>query len=182
MNKNDQHKIKKAQYFFNETSIYVILDMECEFPLKIRENDDGNAPMIGNYACYCLFSRSNPHRVYTGYTNNFSRRLKEHNTSSKGAKHTHEGRPYFPLLIVSGFMKRKQAMRFEKCMKKRRSRKHTRGLLGRMATLMNNLRNKEWRDTKLRVLCMFKKEQMIRFCVKKDATIKAEFVFREFGR
>ena len=156
--------------------------MGHKLPVKIREGDDGSVPMVGEYACYCLFSKSNPHRVYTGYTNKFSRRLKEHNTSSKGANHTHEGRPYFPLLIVSGFTERKHAMRFEKCMKKRRSRKFTRGLQGRLGTLMHNLRNKEWRSKKLRVLCMVKQERLAKFCKPTDIIIEAEFVFRQFKK
>lgn len=153
--------------------------MKCEIPVKIRKNDDGSVAMIGDYACYCLFSMTDPHRVYTGYTNNFSRRLKEHNTSSKGANHTHEGRPYFPLLIVSGFRVRKHAMRFEKCMKKRRSRRYTRGLSGRISTLMGNLRNKEWKKKKLRVLCMFERKQLLKHCKETDNSIEAEFVFRK---
>jgi len=154
--------------------------MSCDLPLKIRKGDDGSQAMVGNFACYCLFSTKDPHRVYTGYTNNFARRLKEHNTSSKGAKHTHEGRPYVPLIIVSGFKTRKEALRFEKNMKKRRCSKRTYGVLGRMSTLLVNLRRKDWKGKQLRVLCKFRMERLQQMCKPKDKEIKSEFVFSPF--
>ena len=156
--------------------------MKNGLPIRIMEGDNGDSAMTGGYACYCLFSSTIAHRVYTGYTNNFARRLHEHNSTSKGARHTHEGRPFFPLIIVSGFTKRKDALRFEKCMKKRRSSIYKRGIMGRIATLLHNLRNKEWRNKKLRVLCMFDKSKLRNVCKNTDTCIKSEFIFRKFKR
>lgn len=140
---------------------------------------DPNVVMVGKYACYCLLSTTIQSRVYTGYTNNFRRRLKEHNTSSKGAKHTHEGRPYLPIFIVSGFHERARAMQFEKVMKKRRASKYRRGAMGRVATLLHNLRDEKWKVLNLRVLCLFDKRYLDKVWKKGDEQITCNFVWNK---
>jgi len=42
-------------------------------------------------------------------------------------------------------------------MKKRRSSVCKRGIMGRVATLLHNLRDKQWKDVNLDVICLFNK-------------------------
>jgi len=144
---------------------------------KKRENPD--VIMTGNFACYCLWSTKMLHRVYTGQTNDFPRRLKEHNTSSRGARHTHEGRPYLPIFIVSGFYQRIDATQFERAMKKRRSCKFKRGIMGRVATLLHNLRDEKWKKKNLRVLCLFDKSYLDKVFKRGDEEITRNFVWKK---
>lgn len=148
-------------------------------PLHVRRSNRSADEVFraGGLVCYVLFSAKNPHRVYTGFTNNFARRLKEHNTSSKGARHTHDYRPYVPMFIVSGFTSRREANNFETCMKKNRCRKYTRGLRGRTATLMKNLRGKKWRTKSLTVICMLPESTLQPYCCPGDRKIAARFAF-----
>jgi len=134
------------------------------------------------HVCYCLWSTTMKHRVYTGYTKNFKRRLRQHNTSSKGAKHTHKGRPYLPLFIVHGFKGRKGAMQFERSMKKRRSGKYTYGAMGRISTLLHNLRNDIWRSSNLSVVCLFKRKFLDQVIQKGDENIIKNFIWKPINR
>ena len=67
------------------------------------------------YYCYMLRGKKN---TYIGSTNNVARRIKQHN-SKQGARFTRSGGPWKPVMIVSGFKTRGDAMRFEMKWKKK---------------------------------------------------------------
>jgi predicted GIY-YIG superfamily endonuclease len=53
-------------------------------------------------------------RTYVGYTNNMTRRLRQHNGEIKGgAKTTRNGRPWVLIATVQGFPDRRTALQFE---------------------------------------------------------------------
>jgi putative endonuclease len=54
--------------------------------------------------------------IYTGYTSNIKKRIKEHNSGSKGARYTRSRRPV-KLSYFEKFSKRREAMRRERAIK-----------------------------------------------------------------
>jgi len=64
-------------------------------------------------SCYILQSGLN-NKIYIGYTNNFNRRLRQHNGEIKGgAKKTKFARPWYPICHIEGFEDASSALRFE---------------------------------------------------------------------
>lgn len=83
---------------------------------------------------YCLKSAASPGKTYVGCTNNFVRRLRQHNGSiSGGARFTKQNRPWVPVFVVAGLTKR-EALQLEWAIKHRRVPRLV-GVNGRMATL-----------------------------------------------
>jgi len=65
------------------------------------------------HLCYMLYSEGTK-RTYVGYTVNLQRRIRQHNGEIVGgAKRTRRGRPWTPVLTVSGFPDQVEALRFE---------------------------------------------------------------------
>lgn len=82
----------------------------------------------GPFVCYALAHRS-LRRTYTGQTNNFARRLRQHNGELRGgARYTTRTagrvpagqRAWFPLFQVAGFRTLRSVLQFELAMKKRK--------------------------------------------------------------
>ncbi len=74
--------------------------------------DFGEPP---EYVVYML--RCSDGTFYTGITNDLARRLREHNTSKRGAKYTRARRPVKLMGYAPGFYK-PEALRFERELKK----------------------------------------------------------------
>lgn len=75
--------------------------------------------MSAPYLCYVL--RGVKGQTYVGITNNFARRLRQHNGEIKGgARYTKMHRPWSVLVQVRGFRSKREALRFEWAMKHRR--------------------------------------------------------------
>lgn len=94
--------------------------------VKIKRATTTKTPSkVKRYICYCLRSTSTKRRTYVGITNNFKRRIRQHNGEiTGGAKYTHAYRPWAPFFRVHGFKTKRQVLRFEWAMKHRkRSRK-----------------------------------------------------------
>ena len=69
--------------------------------------------MSKEWVCYLIKSEVS-NRTYIGATNNFKRRIRQHNGEIKGgAKYTTANRPWKPKLIVSGFTTQSEALSFE---------------------------------------------------------------------
>ncbi|KAJ0693233.1 putative GIY-YIG endonuclease [Helianthus annuus] len=67
-----------------------------------------------NWSVYLILSTNPPIKTYVGVTNNFSRRLKQHNGElNGGAKATQAGRPWICACIVQGFESKSEACKFE---------------------------------------------------------------------
>ncbi|KAM0002407.1 putative GIY-YIG endonuclease [Helianthus debilis subsp. tardiflorus] len=67
-----------------------------------------------NWSVYLILSTNPPIKTYVGVTNNFSRRLKQHNGElNGGAKATQAGRPWICACIVRGFESKSEACKFE---------------------------------------------------------------------
>jgi len=95
------------------------------------------APSKGPFICYAL-EHSISKRTYTGQTNNFQRRIRQHNGSlSGGARYTHVKKgSWSPIFHVCGFETKRAVLQFELAMKKRKIRKaYTRGPSGRVRQL-----------------------------------------------
>lgn len=101
-------------------------------------------PPQGPFCCYALEDSSHK-RSYTGQTNNFERRLRQHNGELKGgARYTHRKQKgsWTPLFRVTGFQTLRAVLQFEWAMKKRkvpskraRHKRYTRGPTGRVTQL-----------------------------------------------
>lgn len=97
--------------------------------------------MKQGYLCYCLCGKKNAKTkrgcTYVGITNNFKRRLRQHNGELKGgARYTHAHRPWNPIFHVYGFRTKNEVLRFEWAMKhRRRTRKGATPMQARLLTL-----------------------------------------------
>ena len=66
------------------------------------------------YLCYNVRSAKAPARTYSGSTNHFVHRLRQHNGLIKGgARATHTDRPWKICCLVSGFSSKAAALRYE---------------------------------------------------------------------
>ncbi|KAL2329311.1 hypothetical protein Fmac_022738 [Flemingia macrophylla] len=71
-------------------------------------------PKSESWCVYLILSTNHPIKTYVGVTNNFPRRLKQHNGELKGgAKASRAGRPWICACIVCGFTDRSEACVFE---------------------------------------------------------------------
>jgi len=81
-------------------------------------------PTTCNYVCYLLKSETS-NRTYIGVTTNLKKRLRQHNGEiCGGAKYTRSNRPWKPVLYVSGFYTKNQALSFEYRVKKKKNSKN----------------------------------------------------------
>lgn len=65
------------------------------------------------YLVYLLKS-SDKNYTYIGMTNNFYRRLRQHNQEIKGgAKYTKKSKKWIPILIIDGFQTKSEALKCE---------------------------------------------------------------------
>lgn len=88
------------------------------------------------YMVYCLQSTVNPRRTYVGCTNNWERRLRQHNGELVGgARYTRGNRPWAALFHVTN-LTRREALQLEWAIKHRRRRT-------RLATVEWLLKNDE---------------------------------------
>lgn len=98
--------------------------------------------------CY-LIQTLDERRTYIGATNDFSRRIKQHNRILSGGAKSTAGYEWKPLIHIVGFQSRNQLLRFEwlwkHCMKT-----PERGIYRRIQMLEFLLEKDEWVD--LRVL------------------------------
>lgn len=75
-----------------------------------------SSPSISSasWCVYLILSTNVPLKTYVGVTNNFSRRLKQHNGELKGgAKASRAGRPWVCACLIQGFMDKSKAYAFE---------------------------------------------------------------------
>lgn len=105
------------------------------------------APAKGPFVCYAL-EHTRTNKSYTGQTNNFTRRLRQHNGEIKGgarytSRATTDGK-WSPLFKVCGFQTLRAVLQFEIAMKKRKvpikfsrcaRKSYTRGPSGRVRQL-----------------------------------------------
>ena len=77
------------------------------------QNKDFFKTIDNKWVCYLLKSQ-NTNRTYIGATNNFYKRIRQHNGIIKGgAKYTKSNRPWIPVCLVYGFKDNIHALCFE---------------------------------------------------------------------
>ena len=76
------------------------------------------------YVCYLLKSRGSAGLTYIGVTNDFPRRLRQHNGEIKGGARYTTKHPvgWEPMLIIGGFESRSDALKFEWAAKRAENR------------------------------------------------------------
>lgn len=80
---------------------------------KIPEECKG-AAKSSNYICYILRSKPVPARTYSGSSNHFAHRIRQHNgLITGGARATQRDKPWLVCALVYGFLTKKAALRFE---------------------------------------------------------------------
>jgi predicted GIY-YIG superfamily endonuclease len=65
-----------------------------------------------NLTCYCIVSENN-NRTYVGATNNFDKRIRQHNRELTGGAKATCGYTWRPLLLITGFDSRNELLSFE---------------------------------------------------------------------
>ena len=97
------------------------------------------------YLCYLIVS-STSRRTYVGITNNFQRRLRQHNGELVGgASATRIGRPWSCYVTVEGFPTKQASLQFE-WMWKHMSPKKSHGRNARLTKLENLLKKERWTE------------------------------------
>ncbi len=91
------------------------------------------SPQKGPFTCYALTDSATRTKSYTGKTNNFDRRLRQHNGEIKGGARYTRGNKWVPLFHVLGFETLRSVLQFELAMK--RKKKTRRGPKGRVQQL-----------------------------------------------
>ncbi|KAK9064378.1 hypothetical protein SSX86_015760 [Deinandra increscens subsp. villosa] len=86
--------------------------------LPISPSNSNPSPSVTfhppNWSVYLILSTNSPIKTYVGVTNNFSRRLKQHNGELKGgAKASQAGRPWICACLIRGFESKSEACKFE---------------------------------------------------------------------
>ena len=106
-----------------------------------------------SYLCYFLTNSTKERFTYVGITNNFARRLRQHNGEIVGgARYTKRYRPWRPFIQVTGFRSKTEVLQFEWAMKKRR---RGGGVKGRIRTLEYLLDVDRWTSKAPEVRGMF---------------------------
>ncbi|KAK9154822.1 hypothetical protein Sjap_002302 [Stephania japonica] len=79
------------------------------------ESQSGSSsPARSSWSVYLILSTNKPIKTYVGVTNDFSRRLKQHNGELKGgAKASRAGRPWICACIIYGFKDQSEACALE---------------------------------------------------------------------
>ena len=81
---------------------------------------------------------------YIGMTNNFTRRIQQHNGILKGgAKFTKKRQDWNPILMIDGFKNKQQAMQCEWALK-RRNKQNISGIIGRFIQLQCLWNRNRW--------------------------------------
>lgn len=89
---------------------------------KLAKVKAKRAPSVGPFVTYCLY-HTHSNKTYTGVTNNFTRRLRQHNGSlAGGARYTKgiDKGEWKPIFHVCGFETKRSVLQFEIAMKKRK--------------------------------------------------------------
>ena len=92
--------------------------------------------------CYCIQS-SCLKRTYIGATNDFSRRIKQHNGILSGGAKATSGFQWSPIIHIVGFINRSQLLRFE-WLWKHCIKSNERGIYRRINMLEYLLSKPEW--------------------------------------
>lgn len=99
---------------------------------------------------YLVYILKSNNLTYVGMTNDFCRRLKQHNKLLKGgAKYTQKSDNWYPICIIDGFTSKSEAMKCEwkiKSKKNKLARKY-KGDIGRIQYLNLLLQNNKWTST-----------------------------------
>ena len=99
---------------------------------------------------YLVYILKSQNLTYVGMTNNFCRRIKQHNKLLKGgAKYTQKSDNWYPICIIDGFTSKSEAMKCEwkiKSKKNKIARKFY-GDIGRIKYLNLLLQGKKWTST-----------------------------------
>lgn len=107
---------------------------------SVINDDDGT--QAKDYLVYCIRSESRPNKTYVGVTNNWPRRIRQHNKEIKGgAKSTSHAGPWKAFIHVRNFT-HTQALQLEWAWKHRRVGGSGPG--GRIRTLEALLKCKRW--------------------------------------
>lgn len=136
------------------------------------------SPPQGPFICYALRHTASG-KSYTGQTNDFKRRLKQHNGKlSGGAKYTHRKRGQWePIFHVTGFQTLRSVLQFEIAMKKRKvpaafgKKRYTRGPSGRVRQLeyllslgkLNNELHSPFATNGIGVVCFVSRDEYLKW-------------------
>ena len=93
--------------------------------------------------CYCIQS-TDESRTYIGATNNFTRRIKQHNRQISGGAKATQGHQWKPIIHVAGFVDRHQLLRFEWFWKHCIKTTTERGIYRRITMLEHLFMKPEW--------------------------------------
>jgi len=93
--------------------------------------------------CYCI-GTSDRKRTYIGATNDFKRRLRQHNGEIVGGAKYTKGGSWSPIILVTGFTDRSSLLRFEWWWKHIQRKNRENPLYRRISMLENLLQKPQW--------------------------------------
>jgi predicted GIY-YIG superfamily endonuclease len=99
---------------------------------------------------YLVYILKSNNLTYVGMTNDFCRRLKQHNKLLKGgAKYTQKSDNWYPICIIDGFTSKSEAMKCEWKIKSKKNKlaSNYKGDIGRIQYLNVLLQNNKWTST-----------------------------------
>ena len=97
--------------------------------------------------CYCIKAQDCT-RTYIGATNDFNRRIRQHNREISGGAKSTAGHKWEPIIQVVGFTERKQLLRFEWYWK-HVIKTTEKGIYRRINMLESLLEKEEWKSVKI---------------------------------
>ena len=99
------------------------------------------------FVCYCIKAQDCT-RTYIGATNDFNRRIRQHNREISGGAKSTAGHKWEPIIQVVGFTERKKLLRFEWYWK-HVIKTTEKGIYRRINMLESLLEKEEWKSLKI---------------------------------
>jgi predicted GIY-YIG superfamily endonuclease len=94
---------------------------------------------------YLVYILTSDNLSYVGMTNNFERRIRQHNREIKGgAKYTSKKSYWYPICIIDGFLTMKEAMQCEWAIKHCKYNKIYKGSINRVINVNHLLTKEKW--------------------------------------
>jgi predicted GIY-YIG superfamily endonuclease len=101
--------------------------------------------------CYCIISENN-NRTYVGATNNFSRRIRQHNREITGGAKATSGFIWKPLMLINGFNNRNELLSFEWHFKHVKNLNIKGGKERRIKAINKLLEDEKWNNLRINIL------------------------------
>ena len=124
------------------------------------------------YSVYILSVYGKGNLRYVGMTNNFARRIRQHNQYLKGgARYTRRCQGWYPVCIIDGFRNKREAMQCEWAVKHKNRRR--KGVVGRVRAVYDLMNGSYWTSNSPSILSqnlrIYIDDEFEQYCPLEDA-------------